>query len=73
MTRITGRGIPAIAAGLLFTGLTSAQAVQTVPEGSLNGPSAVRELGDRLGEIAQNHGITAEELASLVETAMKCP
>ncbi|MFI4871644.1 MAG: GC-type dockerin domain-anchored protein [Phycisphaerales bacterium JB061] len=68
MTRITGRGIPAIAAGLLFTGLTSAQAVQTVPEGSLNGPSAVRELGDRLGEIAQNHGITAEELASILST-----
>ena len=68
MTRITGRGIPAIAAGLLFTRLTSAQAVQTVPEGSLNGPSAVRELGDRLGEIAQNHGITAEELASILST-----
>ena len=62
------RGIPALVAGLALSGFTSAQTLQTVPEGSLNGPSAVRELGDRLNDIAARHGITPEQLATILTT-----
>ena len=68
MTRTTRRGIPALAAGLAFTVCASAQSVPTVPEGSLSGPSAVRELGERLGDIAASNGISAEDLASILAT-----
>ena len=68
MTRINKRGIPAVIAGLAITSITAAQPVQTVPEDSLNGPSAVRELGDRLDDIAAQHGLAPEELASILAT-----
>ena len=61
-----------LAAGLA----TSATAQQTLssansnglPAGSLNGQAAIRSLGDRLGTVAQDNGLTPVQLANLLRS-----
>ncbi len=66
--------IIAVAAGTTLAGVTAAQQTltpgqsETVPQGSLNGQAAIRHHASQLESIAQRHGMTAAQLATLVRS-----
>jgi hypothetical protein len=74
MNTSTTKAALAVAAGLAISCTAAAQqaatptAQGTGPEGSINGPQAVRQLGDRINKIADDYNMTAEGLAELMAT-----
>ena len=64
----------AVAAGLAISCTAAAQQIATPtaqgtgPEGSVNGPQAVRQIGDNIAKIAAEYSLTAEGLAQLMTT-----
>ena len=74
MNTSTTKAALAVAAGLAISCTAAAQQVATPtaqgtgPEGSINGPQAVRQLGDRINKIAADYNMTAAGLAELIAT-----
>jgi len=74
MSHTIAKAIPAIAAALIHIAPATAQSrvpqpnASAIPDGSRNGMSAIRAMGDQIDEIASRYGMSAAQLADLLRS-----